>query len=391
MQVCARLHWRMRKPAAKTRDGPFMSSIPAGSAGSARGVNKLMHLRVRYMRMYALAQKQAHMPSLHPSSPLSVANFPSDDLTTEVHIGRVPDDILQALKCHRAWLQHSLIGGFKSAEDLRKVAAQVTEHTVLRSAMNQRQVSADTHWFVTLCINDRVEAAEDASQELLGIETHAWLNLDSPPFFEKHAEILDRLSTNVAIAFAPHRYRWQIWDGPLVELPTGISLRPPRFRGGRLRAFNAPPLEKVDVSGVLSASSLSRQGLPPIVGHFYLRAMVETDRIARFFDAFRALEVLSTHLEPTLRAKATIVCKGVCPTAAKAAESFKRGKDNLKTRFATLALALDPVDADNQLDKFITIYDWRNDLVHGNRKLNADDSPDEEVFELLHKYLALTV
>jgi len=315
-------------------------------------------------------------------------NFPATNLDAEVHIGRIPDDILEALKCHRAWLQRFLLGGFKSADDLRELAAQVTEQAVLRDPQSQKQASADSHWFVTLCVNDRIDLPEDAKQELLGIETQAWLDLDSPSFFEKYIDTLDHLSAYIAVVVAPYRYRWQVWDGPLVQLPTGISLRPPQFRGGRVRLFNAPPVEKLDVSRLQSVFARRAPSFLPIVAHFYLRAMVETDRIARFFDSFRALEVLCTCLEPNLRAKAGVNCNSPHPGAVKAAEIFKRGKDTLKTRFAVVALALDPVDADAQVEKFIAIYDWRNDLVHGKRKLKADDAPDEEAFELLHKYLA---
>ena len=72
----------------------------------------------------------------------------------------------------------------------------------------------------------------------------------------------------------------------------------------------------------------------------------------------------------------------------KAITLFRKGKRSIARNFAIMTLALRPGDADADLEKFRILYKWRNDLAHGNRKLDSNEAPDEETFELLHKYLA---
>lgn len=122
--------------------------------------------------------------------------------------------------------------------------------------------------------------------------------------------------------------------------------------------------------------------------HFYLRAIFSTDRIAGFFDAFRALERLCGSLEDGLRAVAGANSDSGDFEFPKALHAFRNSRPTLRKRFATMALARNPAGADDDLDEFIKLYKWRNDLAHGNRKLEPDDAPDEEIFELRHRYLA---
>lgn len=120
---------------------------------------------------------------------------------------------------------------------------------------------------------------------------------------------------------------------------------------------------------------------------FYLRSVAETDRISRFFDAFRGLEVLCQSLGPNLRSKAASNLATLVAAAPQAVQKFQQ-KKGLRQCFATMTLALNPMAADADLDVFNRLYDWRNALAHGKRRLQSDDAPDEEAFELLHKYMA---
>lgn len=347
-----------------------------------------MDLTVRFTRVYALSQTQPGTPTNHPASPIELANFPMRSMRVVIHIGVVPDDVLQALKCHRAWLGRAFRGGVENATELLRLAGEVPEESVLADNQGQIRAPVERYWYVTLYVEDVVELPEDATQQLFGVTTRSWVNLDNPDFFERHTVSLDQLSARVAIAVAPHRYRWCAWDGPLVQLPTGIVLRPPKIRMGRPRVFTAPSLEQMDLSGLQSAAQLIALQSVPMTVHFYLRAITGTDRIARFFDAFRALERLCGSLEDGLRAAASASSGSGAPELRKAVRAFRTSRPTLRKRFATMALALNPASADEDLDEFAKLYRWRNDLAHGNRRLEPDDAPDEETFELLHRYLA---
>lgn len=347
-----------------------------------------MELPVRFTRVYALSQTQPATPTSHPASPIQLAGFPRHAMRTEIHVGAVPDDVLQALRCHRAWIGRAGRGGIGSANELRRLAREIPEQSVLVDKRNLIRAPAERHWYVTFFIEDKVELPEDTTQQLLGIANDSWVNLDNPDFFSRHTNTLDELSVRAAIAVTPYRYQWCAWDGPLVDLPTGIALRPPKFRAGRPRVFTAPPLEQTDLSGLQSAAAVTALQSVPMAVHFYLRATCGTDPIARFFDAFRALERLCNSLEGSLRAKASANSASGATERTKAVRAFQASKSTLRKRFATMALALNPTGADKDLDKFANLYKWRNDLAHGNRKLDPDDAPDEETFELLHRYLA---
>lgn len=347
-----------------------------------------MELPVQFTRVYALSQTQPATPTSHPASPIQLADFPRYAMRTEIHVGTVPDDVLQALRYHRAWIGRALRGGIGSANELRRLAREIPEQSVLADKRNLIRARAKRHWYVTLFIEDKVELPEDTTQQLLGVASDSWTDLDNPTFFSRHAYTLDELSVQAAIAVAPYRYQWCAWDGPLVQLPTGIALRPPKFRAGRPRVFTAPPLEQTDLSGLQSATAITALQSVPMTLHFYLRATCGADPIARFFDAFRALERLCGSLEGSLRTKASANSTSGATERRKAVRAFQASRPTVRKRFATMALALNPTGADVDLDKFTKLYQWRNDLAHGNRKLEPEDAPDEETFELLHSYLA---
>jgi hypothetical protein len=344
-----------------------------------------MQLLARYTRIYALSPTREATPRNHPASPIRLVDVPSPGIHSEIHIGAVPDGTLQGLKFQRAWIERVFHGGFKDADELRRLAVNISEETVLS---NRRDGDAlQPHWYVTFCVDDHVELPENPKQELLGVVTRSWVDLDNPTFFEKHTETLDQLAAQMAISVAPYRYRWRVWDGPIVHLPTGIALRPPQLRMGRPRGFVAPSLQGMNLSAFSAAPSMVFKSIG-MVWHFYLRSVTEPDRISRFFDAFRGLEVLCQSLEAALRAKASANCVNIAATAPEAVQKFGQKQRHLRKSFATIALALNPTAADDDLDIFNKLYDWRNDLAHGKRKLQPDDAPDEEAFELLHKYIA---
>jgi hypothetical protein len=346
-----------------------------------------MQLLARYTRIYALSSITQTTPRSHVASPVRFVDFPSPGIQSEIHIGAVPDDVIEALKCQHAWLERVFRGGCKNAAELHHLAANISEATVLFDRREHYGRSLQPHWYVTFCIDDHVELPEDPKQELLGVDIRSWLDLDNPAFFEKHTETLDQLAVQMAISLAPYRYRWRVWDGPIIHLPTGIALRPPQLRMGRIRAFGAPSLETINIS-ILCVTSPSVFKTIPMVLHFYLRSAFETDRISRFFDAFRGLEGLCQSLETNLRSRAISNCATVTSSAPKAAQTFQKQRKSLRKSFATMALVLNPTEADADLDMFSKLYDWRIDLAHGKRKLQPDDAPDEEAFELLHKYIA---
>ena len=210
---------------------------------------------VQYTRVYALNQTQPTTPTNHPASPIQLADFPQSGTRAEIHVGAVPDDILQALRLHRAYIKHAFRrGGCDSADELRRLAADIPEQTVLADEESIIREPANPHWYVTLFIEDQVELPDDTTQKLLGVAMRPWTDLDSPEFLGRHTEALDKLAVRTALAVAPYRYKWRAWDGPLVFLPTNIALRPPMIRAGRPRVFVAPPLERTDISELRSTA-----------------------------------------------------------------------------------------------------------------------------------------
>lgn len=194
------------------------------------------------------------------------------------------------------------------------------------------------------------------------------------------------LSVQVAVAVAPYRYRWLVWDDPVIYFPTGIVRRLPRVRFGRGRVFEIPTLETIDISCLPSKLSTIFE-IPSLAAHFYLRAINESDPISRFFDAFRGLEVLCKTLKGDLDSKAATHVERI-RSLSPVIQTFQRKQDSLRRNFARMVLALSPIEeADADFAAFGKLYEWRNDLVHGRRMLKKDEAPDEESFELLHKYM----
>jgi hypothetical protein len=346
-----------------------------------------VQLPIRYTRIYGLDPTQLATPTKHQSSPILLADVPKGGIQSELHIGEVPSDILRALRLTHAWLDGLFRGNLASVDDLERSASEISTETILPEPANSRRTPGITRWYVTLIINDHIEIPRDSAQKLYGVELGSWANFDSPELFNKYEDALDFQAVQVAFLLAPYRYIWLAWDDPLVQLPTGITLRPPYFRLGRGRVFSSPGLDRVDLSGFASAASTETLKSIPMSLHLYLKATTETDPIARFFDAFRALEVLCNRLVRRSRGQADEnVADGAAAGQYKAIEALKGSK--LRKQFATIALAINPKFADADLDKFTRLKDWRDDLAHGIRRLESDESPDEEVFELLHRYLA---
>ena len=346
-----------------------------------------MQLLTRYIRIYALSSTSETTPGSHIASPIRLVDFPSRGLRSEIHLGAVPPDILEALKFEHAWLDRVFRGGCKTADELRLLANNIGEDAILADTREHGRTTLKPHWYVTLCVNDKIKLPEDHEERLLGVDLRSWIGLDNSAFFDKHTEALDRLAAQTAISVAPYRYRWLVSNGPIVNLPTGVALQPLRLRMGRVRAFGAPALDAIDLSQLCAPPTLFKS--VPMVLHFYLRSITEADRISRFFDAFRGLEGLCQSLETRLRSKASSHCITGTVSETKAVATFlqPKPKKSLRKSFATLALSLNSTEADADLGVFDKIYNWRNDLAHGRRKLNPNDAPDEEAFELLHKYL----
>ena len=223
---------------------------------------------VRFTRVYALKQMPPGAPTNHAASPIQLSGFP---MRVEIHVGEVPDDILLALKCHRAWVQRVFCGGVENASELQRLAGEIPEESVLADNQGRMREPAERYWYVTLFVEDVVALPEDPTQRLYGVTTRSWVDLDNPDFFNRHTNSLDQLSAQVAIALAPYRYKWCAWDGPLVQLPTGITLRPPKLQLGRPRVFTAPPLERMDLNSPQSAAQLTELQSIPMTVHFYLR------------------------------------------------------------------------------------------------------------------------
>jgi hypothetical protein len=346
-----------------------------------------MQIPVRYVRIYALSQAQPTAPMSHPLSPIRLVNLPREGIETEIHLGAVPVDVLEALKISRAWRDTVLRGQPQTADELRGTAKLISAETVLADCRNVMRPPVEPHWYVTLIVKDEVELLEDASQHLYGVNLAGPSDLDRPDFWNRHTEALDALSVQAAIVVYPYRFMWLAWNDPLVQLPTGISLCPPKFLVFAPRAFSAAPLEQLNLSGLQSSAWVNLR-LIPMVLYFYLQAATAIDRMERFFAAFRALERLSSSQKSRLIAIATKNSTGSAVKQIKAITLFRKRKRSIARNFAIMTLALKPADADVDLKKFGILSKWRNDLAHGNRKLDSNEAPDEETFELLHKYLA---
>jgi hypothetical protein len=198
-------------------------------------------------------------PTKHQSSPILLADVPKDGIQSELHIGEVPSDILRALRLTHAWLDGLFRGKLASVDDLERSASEISTETILPEPANSRRTPGTTRWYVTLIINDHIEIPRDSAQKLYGVELGSWANFDSSELFNKYEDALDFQAVQVAFLLAPYRYIWLAWDAPLVQLPTGITLRPPYFRLGRGR-------------GLRVAAQIS-QG-----GNFSLSLMVERQR-----------------------------------------------------------------------------------------------------------------
>lgn len=350
----------------------------------------MVQLAVHYTRIFALGQVNESDPVKHSDSPITITDCPSTGYNIAIHVGAVPENILAGLKCHRAWVQRALSGGVASANELQDHAKGIEDKFVLAPTEYRNKLEVASYWYMTFCLDDVVELPEDPSQLMFGVCTKSWTDLDNPDFMERHTETLDYLTSWASLRIEPHRFRWKAWNGPLVDLPTSISLRPPIFRGGSVRLFTAPALPKLDLSFFSSLpSSATLQSLPMTI-HFYLRSIYEPDRIARFFESFRGLEGLYSNdvFRKRFRKGATLsVESGVATSQLEALKVFKRRGSSAKVLFATMALALFPSDADADYNTFVKLYEWRNDLAHGRRKLTVDEVPDEGAFSLLHKYL----
>src|SRR5229473_1511726 len=245
------------------------------------------------MRFTKGRQRQKPIHSARFNSSIS----PHSGLEAEIHIGAVPDPVLEGLKVTRVWRNGVLRGELGRADELRNRASAFSEEMILSVSQGVASVPTEPHWYVTLIIKDYVELQKDEKQQLYGVTIDSWCGLDRADFFDRHTEALDILSVRTAGAVEPYRYLWLAWDEPLVQLPTGIALRPPRSWFGRPRIFSAPPIEQLDLSGLQSPVPRGFESVPMAL-HFYLWATTESHRIELFFAAFRALEQLCHKLEP---------------------------------------------------------------------------------------------
>jgi hypothetical protein len=340
-----------------------------------------MKFPVLYARIYAL-DKSPTSTTDHPLSPIQLADFPDSGLEAEIHLGLVPPVILEGLKASRAW-SSGLLRGLRNLDELRSQAFAIPEDLILGDSQSEGWSPTEPRLYATLIIKDLIELEEDESQQLYGVTNESWASLDRSDFFGRHKKSLDLLSVRTSLAIEPYRYIWLAWDAPLVRLPTGIALRPPRSWFGRPRLL-MPPIEQLDLTSLQSPAARGL-GTVPIALHFYLRAATEMDRIDRFFMAFRALEVLCRQHRNYVRI-ARRNCANVGAGQVKAIGLLK-GSGSIEKRFATLALALRPAHADIDLVKFSKLNSSRDDLAHGNRILEPEETPDDETFELLQKSL----
>jgi hypothetical protein len=184
-----------------------------------------MRLRAHHIRIYALEETRLDTPNKHPLTPLTLTGFPSAREKTHVHVGDVPGDLLDGLKQDRTWRRNLLLGGVGTAENLRNLATEMSDDSILANEKDPRTVSK-RYWFVSLIIDDVVELAEDHEQEIFGLELQAWIDFGESDYRSKYIQALDLLSTNVAAAIAPRRFRWVAAEQCLIDLPTGIALSP---------------------------------------------------------------------------------------------------------------------------------------------------------------------
>lgn len=227
-----------------------------------------MQLLARYIRIYALRIATEATPRSHSASPVHLVDFPSVGIESKIHIGAVPTDVMEALKCQRAWLERVFLGGCKSVDELRSLAANIPDEAILADAQpDGRHRALKSTWYATIYVDDHVEIPADPQQKLFGVCAKSFVGLDNPAFLEKHTETLDQLAVKIAMAIAPYRYDWPIFNGPIVYFPTGVTSGPLQVRMGRVRALGAPSPDKLDLSCLWAGPTKTLQNIPMVL-HF---------------------------------------------------------------------------------------------------------------------------
>lgn len=118
---------------------------------------------------------------------------------------------------------------------------------------------------------------------------------------------------------------------------------------------------------------------------WYVAAIEEGDPIKRFLWAFLALEILIQSSAPPKRGQALANIRARSQIGLAEALFHTKSDQQLAVRFAYLAYALFPDDADDDCRAFESLVGTRNSWSHGRGNL-SEQPPGDEVMRLFGKY-----
>lgn len=259
--------------------------------------------------------------------------------------------------------------------------------------------------FVTIVVERHIEV----SDELVTSARFAWLDaseaLRLDREFEAYASpFIDRIAAFSTTVLSPALFEEVVLDKhvffaseeretfglPRSSATAHASLGMPEARLEEDR----DNLERL-LRAVTSPSG-GRQDWIKGVAHWRLAATSERDRWKQFYWRFLALEALARELYTELlpdavaRVRSGVVPESLASVVERIGEPRTVTDPPIRSKFAVLALALDPTEAEQDAAAFRQVNEARAGMSHG-RMVEPDRLPIGPLDELLRKYLSLAV
>jgi hypothetical protein len=241
-------------------------------------------------------------------------------------------------------------------------------------------------WYVTVALERPVELDESQLTE----NRHMWIE---PQAVESIQDMLvaeapyafEAIVATVAPMLDGAMFEGQSRDHVYVTAPGRGPVFMPRFtgsaRGVAARSMDDFPLPEVRRKLRRLTRSDQWQKLGNATHWYEVMLRERDDPLRRFLWGFIALEALTNELLKRLdRSTFEVLRKAADPTRVAVA-----------ARFALVANELSPASALADIATFRKLYQARNDLAHGNQRLDNKSPPAEAMRELLPRYLTLAL
>lgn len=365
----------------------------------------------RLVRVYGTEDRFGEEPRMDPiGGPIAVGDFPKAGDQSSVWLGAVPSQIAEVERM-RVAIGTALLRRMVNAGEGRPLTERSVDERMEDVLRHRPELAFEDHsWYLTLVVERGIDLPRGALREDeeimwldhgLGVDVAGHMRRELGDAVEILAGVLAvRLGRGVLqdrivddhIHFAP------VGDGP------GSTLSLPEF-SGTARVSVQKPVASLHVEDLrdqlvrLGSSRGSGLGWLRRAAFWYASSLETADPWQRFEWAFFSLEMLTNKLQPQLQKGVveSLVFRSVSQSAVEVAgEPIKRmlwdpdRSPPLVAKFTTVALALSPDTAEQDVGDFVVAAKSRGRLAHG-QITDAAELPESQTFGLADRYLKLAL